>query len=170
MASLPTLLPTPPEAVRARLFRQALPIRSLWFPSRAEVQAWNDSGCPIYARGLASDRVECGPRLGAMWASVFSPVFELHLTPEGPGTRLSSRRRFPAMTVAVLGVWAVLVGLWGAALAAGFEPNGAPWWALVALSTVGAPLVGWFRGGRALDAGVPWLNEVLLAPDDEEDW
>lgn len=170
MAELPTRLPTPPDAVVARLVQEAVCVGSVWFPTRAEVEAWNDAGTPVYVRRIGRDRVEIGPRLGAMWASAFSPVWVGSLTADGAGAVVRWTRRYPSVTVAVIGIWLVLVALWGGALALGIQPAGLPWWVLTAASTVAAPAVGWVRGGKALDAGIPWVAEVMSAPDDEEDW
>jgi hypothetical protein len=170
MLDLPDRLPTPPDAVLARLVRQALTVRSLWFATRDEAEAWDKSGCPLYVRPLAPDRIEIGPRLGAMWASVFSPALQADLTAHANGTAVRWTRRLPRLTFAVLTVWWILIIVWGAALAVGVQTRGLPFWAFTVACTASAPVVGRVRGGRVLDAGLPWLSEVLLAPDDEEDW
>lgn len=142
----------------------------MWFPTRSELDAWSESGCPVYIRPLAPDHVEVGPRLGSMWASVFSPVLDLRFVDSEAGADVHLHRRLPHLTTGVLLLWTVVLIAWGAALFAGEAPGAAPFWALLALATPAAGWVGWDRGGRALDAGIPWLTEVLLAPDDEEDW
>ncbi|MEZ4320079.1 MAG: hypothetical protein R3F61_21390 [Myxococcota bacterium] len=166
----PTDLPTPPEAVQQRLARQALVVRSLWFPTRSELLAWGSSGCPVYFTPLRPGRFAVGPRLGAMWASVFSPCFVGEIVATGTGSRVEWTTAYPPTTVAVLAVWGVVVSVWGLAILFGLQPNGVPWWIIVTVSTAAAPTVGSIRGGIALSETVPWLTEVLLAPDDEEDW
>ncbi len=166
----PAVLPTDPEAVQRRLARQALVVRSVWFPTQRELTAWGRSGCPVYISPMGTGRIAIGPRLGAMWASVFSPRFVGELRPEGRGTRVTWSVSLPRMTRIVLGIWAVLVFGWGAAIAMGLHPGGLLWWAIVTLSTAGAPLLGMRMGGQALEQSLPWITEVLLAPDDDEDW
>lgn len=170
MADLPTDLPTSPDAVLARLVRQSIVVRSVWFPTTAELTGWGLSGCPVYLRPLSADRAEIGPRLGSMWASVFSPVLELRLEPTPEGSRAQWHRRYPRFTAGVLVLWAALVVLWGSAIALGLHPGAEPWWAIITASTLAAPAVGWIAGGRALDATIPWVSTVVLAPDEEEDW
>lgn len=166
---LPRILPTPGEAVVERLARTGLPVRSVWFPTRGDLARWATSGCPLYVRRLGPRSVQVGPRLDNMWASVFSPVLELRLS-EGEEPELAVRKRLDHVTTAVLVGWSVVVLLWGGALLTGAVPPALPFWLLIAGATVAAPLVGWTQGGRALEAGLPWLVEVLLAPDEEEDW
>lgn len=170
MHGLPTTLPTPPEAVVRRLRDQGLVVRSVWFPTRAELAAWEGAGVPVYVRPLSPHLLELGPRLGSMWASVFSPVLVLHLQPHGSGARATWSRRLPNLTRAVLALWVSILAAWGAVLAAGSAWNSTPFWILLAFATALAPVVGRVRGGSALDDGVPWLAAVLMAPDDEEDW
>lgn len=167
---LPTDLPTPPLAVEHRLLLQALPVRSVWFPSRNDLRDWDHSGSPVYVRRLSPGRFEIGPRLGAMWASVFSPIIVAELEAAGPGTRAVWRRGYPRLTTAVLGIWAVLIAIWGTAIGMGIGTNGVLGWLLITFVTVVAPIVGGTRGGRALDAAIPWITEVVLAPDESEDW
>ena len=166
----PTQLPTSPDAVQHRFARQALVVRSLWFPTRAELLGWADSGCPVYFTPLGPGRFAVGPRLGAMWASVFSPRFVGEITPAGSGSRVVWSVTYDPITWVVLGIWVVLVGVWGGSLWMGFQPNGLIWWCLIALVTAATPVVGAVRGGSALRATIPWLIEILLAPDEEEDW
>ncbi|MCB9673675.1 MAG: hypothetical protein H6737_01080 [Alphaproteobacteria bacterium] len=166
----PTDLPTGPDAVQQRLARQALVIRSLWFPTRNELVAWGQSGCPVWFMPLQPGRFAVGPRLGAMWASVFSPCLVGEIEADGAGSRVVWTWSYPRTTRAVLTVWAVIVVLWAGAIALGLQSGGLLWWLIATLSTAAAPLVGTVRGGAALAATVPWLAEVLLAPDDEEDW
>lgn len=170
MCALPTTLPTPPAAVAQRLCRQAPVVRSVWFPTRAELATWESSGAPLYVRPLGPGRFEVGPRLDNMWASVFSPVWELRLEPDGAGAHAQWSRRLPQLTRIVLGIWTTILLAWGAMLATGQGTNSAPFWGLLGLATAAAPLVGRSRGGSALEDGVPWLAAILLAPDDEEDW
>ena len=170
MTGLPTTLPTPPAAVARRLLAQGLVVRSVWFPTRTELAAWEEAGVPVYVRPLSGSRLEIGPHLGSMWASVFSPVLVLELQPAGHGARAFWSRRLPNLTRGVLALWVCVLGAWAAVLATGSALNSAPFWGLLAVSTVLAPLVGRNRGGSALDDGVPWLAAILLAPDDEEDW
>ena len=169
-ASPPNVLPTPPESVQQRLARQALVVRSLWFPTRRELVEWGRSGCPVWFMPLGPGRFLTGPRLGAMWASVFSPCLRAEIRPEGDGSRVEWRRTWPPLTRAVLGIWAVLVTGWGGAIALGMHPGGLLWWAIVTGGTAAAPLVGSIRGGIALAGTIPWLTDVVSAPDDEEDW
>ncbi|MCB9668555.1 MAG: hypothetical protein H6736_03170 [Alphaproteobacteria bacterium] len=166
---LPTRLPTPAFAVVERLARHGLVVRSVWFPTSAETAAWAASGCPVYIRRLGPRRVEVGPRLEVQWASVFSPVLQLDLG-GGEAPELQAHRRFPWLTLGLLALWATIVAGWGLAILVGAAPPAGPFWGVVALGTLAAPVVGWYQGGRALDAGIPWLVEVLLAPDEEEDW
>ena len=166
----PGLLPTDPEAVQRRLARQALVVRSVWFPTQRELSEWGRSGCPVYVSPMGTGRIAVGPRLGAMWASVFSPRFVGVLAREGSGTRVRWTVSLPRMTKIILGFWALLVAGWGVSIALGFHPGGLLWWAIVTLSTAGAPALGMHRGGQALAATVPWITEVLLAEDDAEDW
>lgn len=156
--------------MQRRLARQALVLGSLWFPTRAELLEWGRSGCPVYVRPLGAGRIAVGPRLGAMWASVFSPCFIGEVRPAGSGSEVIWARALPRLTKSVLAIWVVLVCAWGVAIALGLHPGGALWWAIITAGTLGAPAVGALRGGRALDETVPWLTEVLLAPDEEEDW
>lgn len=165
-AQLPDTLPTPAPAVIARLLRWGLVVRSVWFPNRQDLASWGVSGCPLYVRPLAPDRIEVGPHLISMWAAVFSPVLEVRFHAD----RLEVRRRLPHVTTAVLVTWGVVVTVWAAGLVLGAQVPPPAIWMVVASSTVAAPLFGWTLGGRALEAGLPWLVEVLLAPDDEEDW
>jgi hypothetical protein len=164
------LLPTDPEAVQRRLGRQALVVRSVWFPTQRELSEWGRSGCPVYISPMGTNRIAIGPRLGAMWASVFSPRFVGEFRPEGSGTRVTWTVSLPRMTRIILGLWGVLVTGWGVAIALGLQPGGLLWWAIVTLSTAAAPMLGVRMGGRALEEAVPWIEEVLLAPDDSEDW
>jgi hypothetical protein len=166
----PTELPTPPEAVQRRLARQAPVVRSLWFPTRAELTAWGDSGCPVYLTPLGPGRFAVGPRLGAMWASVFSPCFVGEITPAGTGSRVTWETTYHRTTWLVLGIWGLLVSAWGIAIALGLHPGGFLWWMIITVSTAAAPTVGAMWGGIALSKTVPWLSEVLLAVDEEEDW
>lgn len=167
--TVPTHLPTPPDAVLTRLARQGLALHSVWFPTRADIARWNRSGCPLYVRRRGDRRALVGPRLGNMWASAFSPVLELQLSTDGAGTRVHVRRRLEPVTLTVLALWSVLLAGWAIAFAIETSfPGGV--WLLLVVATVSAPIVGWVQGGRALDAGIPWLTEVLLAPDDLEDW
>jgi hypothetical protein len=166
---VPTLLPTPPDAVAARLVRQGLPMHSVWFPTRADTERWSQSGSPLYVLPPGRTGVTVGPRLGNMWASAFSPVLHLTLAAEDGGTRVTSRRRMDPVTLAILLCWSVVLAGWGAGMVAG-AASGWPFWGMLLVATVTGPAVGWIRGGAALDAGIPWLTEVLLAPDDLEDW
>lgn len=170
MPGLPTSLPTPPAAVARRLCHQAPVVRSVWFPTRAELAAWEASGAPLYVRPLGPTSLEMGPKLDSMWASVFSPVLVLSLEESAEGARATWARRLPNLTRAVLGFWTMVLGAWGAVLFSGQGLNSAPFWALLAAATVLAPIVGRSWGGSALEDGVPWLAAILLAPDDEEDW
>lgn len=168
MLSPATTLPTSAQAVQQRLQRQGLVIRSVWFPTKAELTAWEQAGTPLYVRPLAVDHIELGPRLGSMWASVFSPVLVGRFTDHQPGCSVRWSRRLPRLTTAVLGLWVLILIGWSITLLS--EPKGLLFWALLVAATGVAPVVGWVRGGRALNDGIPWLDAVLMAEDEEEDW
>ncbi len=167
--AFPSHLQTSADRVVARLVRNGLVVRSLWFPTRRDLDAWERSGCPVYIRKLGPTRVEVGPHLHSMWAAVFSPVLLLEI---GDGDRppLVATRRLNRVTLTVLVGWGVALIAWAVALITGAVPDALPFWVVSAAATISAPTVGWIFGGRALDAGIPWLTEVLLAPEDEEDW
>jgi len=169
-AALPELHDVSPAEVRRRLGERCLVVRSVWFPTPKEIQAWASSGQPVYVRFLAADRAEIGPRLQSMWASCFSPVDVLSFKAE-----LSVRRRFPWMTAGVIAVWWFAAAVWGASgvprVIAGEEsPAWLVFWiAIVAFTTLG-PWVGWIKGGQALDEARAWWVEALSVPRVDEDW
>ena len=170
MPALPTTLPTRAEAVIHRLARQGLAVRSVWFPTVADLENWRRSGVPLYVRQLSATSVELGPRLDNLWASVFSPVWVLQLTDGPTGCEARWRRRPTAVTAAVLLVWAGILLVWPVAMWLTGDVSGVGFWLLLTAAAISAPTVGWIRGGKALDDGIPWLEAILLAPDEEEDW
>lgn len=170
MRAPPTTLPTPVDAVTARLARQGLVIRSVWFPSTSEAENWRSSGVPLYVRPLSTHALELGPRLENMWASVFSPVLVGTLTDAASGCEVQWSRRPVRLTSGILATWVALLVAWPVTMVVSGDVGGFWFWLLLAASTISAPIVGWVRGGQALDDGIPWLEAILLAEDEEEDW
>ncbi len=171
----PDAIPAPPDEVARRLEARLFPIRSVWFPTRAELRDWSASGSPLYLRWLGSGRFEIGPRVDNMWAACFSPVIRGALHADGGGTRLTWERAFPRLTRAVQAAWAVLLAGWLAALAPAIargeeSPGTLVFWVLLAGATAASTAVGGKLGGRALDDALPWLVEVASEEPVDEDW
>ena len=170
---VPTEVPATPEQLITRLKIRGLVVRSAWFPTGRDIEAWRMLGCPLYTQiSPQGEEVvfQVGPRLGATWASVFSPIWVIRASPSPSGSVLSWSRSLLPLTIALLVAWVGLDLVWGAVLSLGYLSNTAPWFGLIAFATIAAPAVGWIMGGRALEDGLPWLTEILLAPDEEEDW
>jgi hypothetical protein len=159
----------------ARLKARLLPIRSLWFPTRAELRAWEHSGLSLYVRPLSPTDFEVGPRLYSMWAAAFSPVLRARMTADERGTQLTWKRAWPRFTLGVLILWWVATAGWAVSLFPGLlsgdeHPAWMIFWGLLALSSTAGAAVGWVQGGHELDGALAVLDEALRAPDVDEDW
>ena len=163
-----------PESVFTRLWQRLLPMGSLWFPTRRELRAWEDAGVPLYVRRIGKSSLEVGPKLASMWAACFAPVLVGQVAPSGKGSTIRWSRRPPWFTIWLLVGWWLVLAAWPVALIRAAEtddPN--QWWvfwAFLSLASTLGPAAGYWLGGAALDAAVPWLREALLQPDVEEDW
>ena len=169
-------VPGTPEQVRERLQQRLVRVRSVWFPSPRELRTWDGSSAPLYVVWHGPRTLEVGPRLASMWASAFSPVLRGELVQEGDRTRLELRRSWPRITLAVLGVWWIVVVAWGVLLALGIRPEGESpmvvmWWAVLALTVIAGPGIGWTLGGRHLDESRAFLTGAAGEDVvDGEDW
>lgn len=149
-----------------------MPVRSVWFPTPAELRRWEESGLPLYVRRVGAATVEVGPRLGSMWASCFAPVDVLRFDTDG---KVAVSRRLPRFTVGILAVWWVATIGWGASelpkVAAGdLHPAFLVFFAVLALASTVGPWVGWRQGSTWLDGHRRWWVEALEGQADGEDW
>ena len=169
---LPDQVDASRDAISNRIQQRLLPLASVWFPTRRELRAWEQAGVPLYARRVAADRFEIGPRLASMWAACFAPVWVVRLHEEADGTRLAWGRRPVWFTAALLAGWWSIIAGWPVALAADPEEAGrwGVFWAFLLVASTLGPAVGWWMGARSLDAAAGWLAEALTQADVDEDW
>lgn len=174
------LVDAPVDAVRERLKGGTLSMRSLWFPSLADLRAWDRASESLWIRWTDERAFALGPRLFNVSAARFCPEVRATLEAEGVRTRIRGTRHYPAFATGLLAVWTgalavwLLLGLWmwrtdPAAQDAGL--GWLLWWAIVAGALLVAFGVGSLAGGRALDAALPDLARV--ARDEgaaEDDW
>ena len=163
-----------PTEVRQRLLRRLLGVRSVWFPTPAELREWDETTSPLYVRWSSATHFEIGPRLASMWAACFSPVWRGTLTGEDT-TTVTWSVALPRTTVALLVGWTVVLIGWMAQLgpeimAGDTSPMMLGFWGLLAGGTIGGPLVGARFGGEALETELPFLLDAAQTPAVEEDW
>ncbi|MCB9665019.1 MAG: hypothetical protein H6732_12970 [Alphaproteobacteria bacterium] len=163
-----------PAEVRTRLERGLLVVRSVWFPSLAELRRWERADEPLYLRHDGAD-LEIGPRLGNLQAVRFCPVLALRVEADGAGSRLTGRLRLPRFTRGLLAVWAGVQAVWlvvGVTLGDVDAGSGwIPWWIVVTLALVGAVALGHVAGGNALRERLPALVRIAQDPGAaEDDW
>lgn len=164
-----------PAAVRERLRAGLLPIRSLWFPTLAELRRWDGATAPLYLRERRDGRLELGPRLANLQAARFAPMLLVRLTPEGHHrTRLDGRVAYPGFATGLLCVWGAVLVAWLAAGLAGTHEEGSGWlvwWVGLAVVLLLAAGLGWAMGGQALNAALPELARVARDPGaGADDW
>lgn len=170
------VVPGSPEQVRRRLERGLLPVRSLWFPTLAELRAWGHATSPLFVRAVGR-RIEVGPRVNSLQAARFCPVLLASLEPQGEhATRVAGEVRFPRFAAGLLAAWAVVLVVWlglGTVSSLGGEPVGAwlIWWVVLAAALGLSGGLGGRLGGQALREALPELARV--ARDDAaggDDW
>lgn len=161
-----------PTVVVRRLQQRLLTLASVWFPTRRELRAWEQSGVPLYVRVLRGHRVEVGPRLQSMWAACFAPVWEGRVYDDRGRARIHWRRRPQWFTAALLAGWWAIIAAWPVALAQDPEEGGrwVVFWAFLLVVSTAGPLIGWTMGGRTLREALPWLEQAMQQPDVDEDW
>ena len=168
MRPLPPAIPASTSDVRARLMHHLLVIRSVWFPTLKELDAWQSTEAPLYVSAQGPNRVEVGPRLHNMWASCFSPVVHIELRSDAGGTALDYALGLPRTTRRLMIAWGALMLIWLAVLA--FANGGEdfqrtlPFWLLLSGATAAGPVIGRTMGGRALSDAIPGLQRVLERP------
>jgi hypothetical protein len=173
---LPVSVSGTPEEVKRRLDERLLCVGSLWFPSRAELQAWDEADMPLYIVRNRTTTLEIGPHLANMWASCFSPVLRGTLENRSDGTAISWSRGWPTVTHFVLWSWTVVLAIWLLVLlpqiASGSEhPIWLLWWSILSATRVAATALGGHYGGQTLDTHIPWLTQALTEVlVEEEDW
>lgn len=171
------VLEASPSEVKARLVAGLLPVRSVWFPSMAELRAWDSAVEPLYVRWLGERSFEIGPRIGNIQAARFCPVVRGDLIADGHDrTRMSGQLLGQRFTNRLLLAWTALLILWLAALVppiqSGAEPVGwLVWWAFLVAATAAAWGVGHHKGGRVLVERLPELLAVANDPGaGADDW
>ena len=171
------IVPGSPRQVRERLTGGCLRVRSVWFPTLAELRAWDRSTEPLYVRWTDDLRFELGPRLVNMSAARFCPVLrgELHTSPDGR-TRLQARWGRNRMTSALLWIWAALLVMWMVLGVAGNQgPEGTygwmVFWAMLAAGWAVAWATGVWWGRRELEDRLDELARIAADPSaGDDDW
>lgn len=165
-----------PATVRARLSAGLVPMRSLWFPTPAELRAWDRATAPLYLRRASGGAVEVGPRLGNLQAARLCPSVVLTFTPIDGGTRVQGRAAMPVFAwrllaiVTVLGVlWAGVIG--GAWVTGGPAARGWPFCAVLLGAVLAVHTLARGPGRDALAVGLRALPGVASDPNaGSDDW
>lgn len=154
-----------------------LSVRSLWFPSIAEMRAWDNSVGKMYFQPMRGGWFRLGPRLSNLQAARFAPVLRAQLRGEEEGpTTLEGAVALPGTTRGLMWAWAALLGLWLTVEIVNLSTSihGAGflvWWFLLAAGSAAAVWLGWKKGGEALEDALSSLQSIL---EDEhigdDDW
>lgn len=164
-----------PEQLRARLRQELLPVRSLWLPSRKELDAWSHSAAPLYVRFVGPQRIEIGPRTYSVQTACLCPVWRGELRAGSAGGELRLHRGLPRLTALMAATWLAVELVWAAVglpevLAGELHPSWLLWWGIPWIGGAAALGLGWWRGGQQLDAARPELERIARAPVVAEDW
>ena len=149
--------------------RGLLPIGSVWFPTRNELEAWKNTPLPLYVRWRGPLAFEIGPRTASMRSACFCPVLRGTLLPVDGGCHLDwvvSTNRF---TTVLLGSWMVVAVLWAIWLvpqlmSGDAHPSWLLWWAIPVVGAATAWLVGRYQGTASLLAGADHLRTTAATP------
>lgn len=176
MSGWSTEVDAPPAVVRARLRASLLPMRSLWFPTLAEMRRWDRSDHPLWIRWHGPDGFEVGPRLFNLQAARFCPVLRGRLREVGGRTRVEGEVATPRFTAGLLGVWSLVLAAWlglglRGVLVADADPGFLVWWAVLLAGLVAVAVLGRTQGGAALEAALPALARCAADPEaGDDDW
>ena len=154
-----------PAQVRLRLDAGLLPVGSVWFPTRNELDAWNATAPPLYVRWRGPLDFEIGPRTASMRSACFCPVLRGTLLPDGGRCQLSWVVSIPRFTTILLGGWMVVAAGWAAWLAPQLWSGQAHvswllWWAIPVVGALTGWLVGHVQGTAALLGAADHLRQA----------
>lgn len=172
------VVPTTTEGLHRRLNERLCPIGDVWFPTRAEMDRWDESDSPLYVRWIDRSRFEIGPRLDTVPSARFVPVWHFRIVNSEPGgnrTVLHFKTTWTRITWVVFGL--LLAGLvgWGWTLVSDMQQENFIGWATVwflSMAAVGGGcLTAWIWGKRRLLEEADWLKTILERVDVAgEDW
>jgi len=158
-----------PDEVRQRLRWALDEIGSVWFPTRHELQVWEQSTKPLYIRWYDTEGFEIGPHTISMRSACFCPVLRGRLVADDTGCRLDWKVALPRFTVGLLGGWGLIAVVWAGWLIPRLFTGEAHvswllWWAIPVVGALTALYVGHINGHAALLTAGPYLRQVARNP------
>lgn len=145
------------DLFKARIDALCVPVRNLWFPSRAEMMQWQESDKPMYVRWTGTHTLELGLRQETMAAARMAPQWYIKIHVKDSTHRVQIQQGFPKYTKRLVLLLTISIAAWGF-----FVPiHWTHVWYGTALIILCTTVLAWYVGNQKLKRERNHIEELL---------